>query len=89
MFGRPVDNFLPVKPGKFSAPETRGNKINNELFKPDLTSGKPFGKPGYLLDIVEGQAGSGGYHHKTSALYQPVCTLCEAENTKVEYIGET
>ena len=38
---------------------------------------------------MEGQAGGGGYHHKTSALYQPVCTLCEAENTKAEYIGET
>ena len=71
------------------AVETGGTKLKHELFKPDLTSGQPCGKPDCLFDPVGGQAVGGGSHHKAGAVYQAVCRLCEADNIKAEYIGET
>ena len=63
--------------------------MKNELFKPDLTAGEPCGKPDCLMDMVRGVPGGGSCHHRAGALYQAVCTLCEADSVKAEYFGET
>ena len=69
--------------------ETGGISLKSELFQPDITAGEPCDKPDCLCDVVRGETGGGCSHHRAGAVYQAVCTLCERENTKAEYFGET
>ena len=69
--------------------DTGGISLKYDLFQPDLTAGQPCGTPGCLLDFGQGGTSHGCCHHKSGAVYQAVCTLCESSGLAAEYIGGT
>ena len=68
--------------------ETAGTSLRQKIVKTDLAANKPCRQQDCLLCIT-GEGNSSTSHHRGGALYKGSCNLCEKNNLRAEYHGET
>ena len=68
--------------------ETAGTPLRQKLVRTDLAANKPCRQQDCLLCIT-GEGNSSTSHHRSGALYKGSCKLCEKNNLRAEYHGET
>ena len=68
--------------------ETAGTSLRQKLVRTDLAANKPCRQQDCLLCIT-GKGNSTTSHHRSGALYKGSCKLCEKNDLRLEYHGET
>ena len=73
---------------KVTVVETAGTSLGQKLVRTDLAANKPCRQQDCLLCIT-GEGNSSTSHHRSGALYKGSCKLCEKNDLRAEYHGET
>ena len=68
--------------------ETAGTLLQQKLVRTDLSANKPCKQQDCIL-CIRGEGNSSTSHHRGGALYKGSCKLCEKNNLRAEYHGET
>ena len=68
--------------------ETAGTSLRQKLVRTDLSANKPCKQQDCQLCIA-GEGNSSTSHHRSGALNKWSCKLCEKNNLRAEYHGET